>query len=451
MLYKKILCYPLGWGYVQYKEIFEELFERKYFLEAKIVTFVKRIKKYEKNYSHKSIKFDFLDRNQIKYNKSCDLNEIEKKYGIPNLNLISLNRYRDIDDSSQLKDYVLFWENYLGKYKPDLIFVSYPANISSIIFYLVAKKLKIKILLLNNVRMLDRAVIHDGGESIDALFDKWPGLEKKYDEIKKNGISRTQKEKYRNILIKLSEHKPVPHYMDKGKTLKSRILDTLYDFTFEKFKRSFLYRYRKTFLFKGTKHIPNSSYFFFPLHVEPEIALDLFAPFFRKQDCLIHYIHQSLPAGFKLVIKEHPAMVGLRPKSYLKNLANLDNVIVVNNAISSYRFLSDDYCKGVITITSTTGFEAFIFKKPVITFGNSFYSQAYDICTKITDLTKLPQALIDLKEWKYNEEKLLCFLHTLFDLSFEGFVGLNDRLKWILEKPNISKIADEIEKRHPSA
>ena len=139
-------------------------------------------------------------------------------------------------------------------------------------------------------------------------------------------------------------------------------------------------------------------------------------------------------------------MVGLRPKSYLKNLANLDNVIVVNNAISSYRFLSDDYCKGVITITSTTGFEAFIFKKPVITFGNSFYSQAYDICTKITDLTKLPQALIDLKEWKYNEEKLLCFLHTLFDLSFEGFVGLNDRLKWILEKPNISKIADEIEK-----
>ena len=92
--------------------------------------------------------------------------------------MISLNRYRDIDDSSQLKDYVLFWENYLGKYKPDLIFVSYPANISSIIFYLVAKKLKIKILLLNNVRMLDRAVIHDGGESIDALFDKWPGLEK---------------------------------------------------------------------------------------------------------------------------------------------------------------------------------------------------------------------------------------------------------------------------------
>ena len=65
------------------KKKLKNFLKEKYFLEAKIVTFVKRIKKYEKNYSHKSIKFDFLDRNQIKYNKSCDLNEIEKNMEFP--------------------------------------------------------------------------------------------------------------------------------------------------------------------------------------------------------------------------------------------------------------------------------------------------------------------------------------------------------------------------------
>ena len=449
MKYKKILCQPLGWNYPQFIKIFEKLHKRKYFSEAEIVIFDKRIINYEKNFSHHAIKFSFIDVNEMKSDDKYDLNDMEAKYGIPNLNLISLMNYRDLNKNLSLKDYILFWEKYIKSYSPDLIFLSYPASVNSIVFYLVSRNLGIKVLLMSNVRLFNRAVIRDG-KSLDSLFDRWPGLIQEYDKIKKNGISQIELKKYRSLINDINKKLPVPYYMNIKKKLGLRINDTLHDLNLSKLKRFFKYRYNKYFSYKGQNEISRSPFFFFPLHYEPEMALDLLAPFFRDQYSLIKYIHQSLPANYNLVIKEHPAMAGKRNARFFKGLNKLKNIVIANVEKSSYEFLTDEFCKGIITITSTTGFESMVFKKPVVTFGESFYSQGYDICKKVTDLTKLPQVLLDLKNWEYNEKKLLCFIHAIHNLSFEGFVGLDDKLPWTMADPNINAIVDEIKKKYPS-
>ena len=448
-MYKKILCFPLGWHHPQFIKIYEKLNNRKYFSEAEILIFDKRIMKAEKGYSHDAIKISFIDKNEIKSDGKYDLTDMEAKYGIPNLKLITLHEYRNPNKKISISDYILFWEEYIKSRSPDLIFLSYPANLSIIIFYLVCRNLGIKILLMSNVRLFNRAVVRDG-KSLDSLFDKWPGLVQEYDKIKKKGLTQSEVEKYRNLINGLHKKLPTPWYINVKKKMSLRILDTLHDLNLSKVKRFFKYRYYKYFSYKGFSETPKSPYFFIPLHYEPEMALDLLAPFFRDQHSLIKYIHQSLPANHNLVIKEHPAMDGNRNPAFFRDLNKLENIVIIKREKSSYDFLTDEFCKGIITINSTTGFESMIFKKPVITFGESFYSQAYDICKKVTDLTKLPQVLLDVKNWEYDEKKLLCFIHAIHNLSFEGFVGLNDKMPWTLEDPNITAIVDEIEKRHPN-
>jgi hypothetical protein len=111
---------------------------------------------------------------------------------------------------------------------------------------------------------------------------------------------------------------------------------------------------------------------FFPLHVEPEAATMVLAPYYINMLALVENISKSLPANYMLCVKEHPNMLGMRPISYYQALSKIPNLILLPPKLNSISVIIKS--KLVITINSTAGLEAALLQKPVITFGSCHYN-----------------------------------------------------------------------------
>ena len=70
-------------------------------------------------------------------------------------------------------------------------------------------------------------------------------------------------------------------------------------------------------------------FIFFPLSTEPE-SLQMLSPEYFYQLAFITSIARDLPVGVYLVVKEHLAAVGRRPKDFYGQIMEFKNVIVAN-------------------------------------------------------------------------------------------------------------------------
>jgi len=106
---------------------------------------------------------------------------------------------------------------------------------------------------------------------------------------------------------------------------------------------------------------------FFPLHVEPEVALQGQSPEYLVQLSAIVSLSRDLPAGYRLVVKEHLGAVGRRPRNFYDQIMELKNVIFME----MFELGKDIVQKAeiVATISGSAGLEAAVMGKPVIVFG----------------------------------------------------------------------------------
>lgn len=162
-------------------------------------------------------------------------------------------------------------------------------------------------------------------------------------------------------------------------------------------------------------------YVYYPLQVEPEVTLDIFALHFKNQRELARIIALSLPADYTLVVKDHPDMLGLRSPEYLKDLAGTPNIKLVD-----YRIPSEVILKGASLVTapnSTTMVEAAMYHIPVIQFGEEGIILKLPNVLKHTNSTTLAECINErlqenLKTPDY-EKRLKNFVAAAYDTGFE--------------------------------
>lgn len=160
---------------------------------------------------------------------------------------------------------------------------------------------------------------------------------------------------------------------------------------------------------------------YFPLQFQPEATIDVISPRFSNQIETARQVAMSLPDDYTLVVKEHPAMVELRPPSYIEKIDRTPNVKLVD-----YRIPSEEVLKKadlIISPSGTTIAEAAFFKKPVIQLGNLGTTLKLPNVFKHTDMTTLPQKIkevlkADLDTAEY-ERKLENFVAAVFDVTFD--------------------------------
>jgi hypothetical protein len=127
---------------------------------------------------------------------------------------------------------------------------------------------------------------------------------------------------------------------------------------------------------------------FFPLHFQPEQSTLVGGIYCANQVGLIENISKSLPLGYTLVLKEHPAGRGVRPAWQYRHLASFPNVMFSDAP-------SKEIAKktlATITITGTIGVEAMALDRPVIMLGRSFFDYA-GVLYKAQSVEELPAIL----------------------------------------------------------
>jgi hypothetical protein len=150
-----------------------------------------------------------------------------------------------------------------------------------------------------------------------------------------------------------------------------------------------------------TRPVPGEKYVFFPLHLEPELALLLYAPFFTNQ--------------LALYIKEHPRAVGRRSLAYYQELAAIPNVRLIDSSVNSLQLIKNS--SGVVTITGTAGLEAMLLGKPALTFGDVFYNFVGDLVRHTHSFEEVPHLIKQFSHFSANESQVIDFLSALLDES----------------------------------
>jgi len=137
----------------------------------------------------------------------------------------------------------------------------------------------------------------------------------------------------------------------------------------------------------------------------------------------------SLPDDYVLAVKEHPAMLGLRPSSYLEKVARTVNVKLIDYRVPSEKILQKTDL--IIAPNSTTFTEAAFYNKPAIQLGDLGTTLKLPNVFKHTDMTTLSVKIkeilaVNLKTAEYErrlENYVAAAYDTGFKYDFEGAWG----------------------------
>jgi len=130
---------------------------------------------------------------------------------------------------------------------------------------------------------------------------------------------------------------------------------------------------------------------YYPLHTEPETALQTLSPEYFFQLSTIAALSRDLPAGVKLAVKETYEAIGRRPTDFYHQIAEFKNVVILDMMELGLEVVRR--ADAVATITGTGGFEAAVLGTPVITFGRHNQYNFLPHVTLIEDQMTLRPAL----------------------------------------------------------
>jgi hypothetical protein len=171
---------------------------------------------------------------------------------------------------------------------------------------------------------------------------------------------------------------------------------------------------------KYTESSQHSSFYIYPLHYHPESSTSILAKYYDEYQ-LIKNIAFSLPHGHVLYVKDHISANGYEGFSFYKKIMKLPNVKLLAPRENTKQLIRK--AKGVFTLTSTVGYEAVLLNKPVVVFGDVFYSEhplvfkasGYrDIKTAIEFINEPPSV-----EKMFNEKFVSAYLSQTFSLTVD--------------------------------
>jgi len=160
---------------------------------------------------------------------------------------------------------------------------------------------------------------------------------------------------------------------------------------------------------------------YFPLQFQPEASMDVAAPYFGNQIETARLVAMSMPDDYVLAVKEHPAMVGFRPPSYIEKVARTPNVKLIDYRISNEEVLKKTDL--VVSPNSTTIAEAAFLNKLAIQLGDLGTTLKLPNVFKHTDMTTLSAKIkdvlkVNLKTEEY-ERRLENFVAAVYDTGFD--------------------------------
>ena len=330
-----------------------------------------------------------------------------------------------------------FFEQILDDIQPDFLSMYIPVSHHQQLLLKLAKRKGIKILMFTPVRfggrmmiseeagMPDKWNIHKTISSEKKTFEELENFLKNHDSSKaianytKAHFESHKFERYKAIL-NFFISKRGKNYNNRYSNLGKTRIKTLLDKFSRYFQRKSAISFMNKYFIKNLND--NTNFVYFALHSEPERALLIGAPYFANQISVIENIAKSLPMGYKLYVKDHPAQVvyGWRNISYYKQIMSLPNVEILHNSLTSAQIIPKSNL--VISIGGTPGVEAIFHKKPSIVFTDQLYSDLPSVY-QINNYEELPKAIELSLQKQVDINDLANFVEKIKKVSFNFVIN----------------------------
>jgi hypothetical protein len=139
------------------------------------------------------------------------------------------------------------------------------------------------------------------------------------------------------------------------------------------------------------RELPSRPTVFYPVQVVQDTQMSIRGAPYLDQRWLIRYLAHSLPYGCQLVVKPHPAAPGeLSAAGLLRMRRDAPNLRILHPSVHAHEVLRG--VSAMVTVNSTTGFEALMFGIPVVTLGGSMYRHC-GVTYDVHDPAELPAAV----------------------------------------------------------
>ncbi|MEJ7784302.1 MAG: hypothetical protein WKF96_05810 [Solirubrobacteraceae bacterium] len=156
---------------------------------------------------------------------------------------------------------------------------------------------------------------------------------------------------------------------------------------------------------------------YFPLHVTDDFKIKKVIPHCVDQGSLIEQVADALPAGYDLVLKEHPVSIGRNPLSWLRRVLRRPNIRLVDPYTSSHELMAGS--ASVAVIGSTVGLEALLHGKPVLTLGQPYYA-GYGVTVDVDSFSEIREAVPRVLATPPDREATLRFLGAAMRSTYPG-------------------------------
>ena len=199
------------------------------------------------------------------------------------------------------------------------------------------------------------------------------------------------------------------------------------------------------------------NYFYYPLHVEPESSTMVLADKLTNQLTIIEQIAKSMPAGYKLLVKEHIPMLGLRPKGFYSKIRAFPDVHLISPFVDNFTLIKN--AKLVVVITGTAGWEAILLSKPVLVMGHTQYNSLNQGFTHTTELVNMEEIMYKAMQIEpAKKEDLISFIAATMqegiNIPLAAFAyshyGKDGKVEMAKYQQEISLVVDKLVKVAPS-
>ncbi len=409
------------------------------------------------------------------------LARLEPTYGLPFWHYVTQNRFLIMKRANYLFEYGTNYsrkrlllhvqtrfemiERFVEDFKPDLVvYTGVDVGPSSaLVLEQVAKARNIPLFVPISTKIGSYHAI------TDTIYNRVDKIEARFKELESGKLSQNT-EQAKQLIAKFKEGQVILPYIDGlelgnfGKKLKlEKLSDKIKGILFRRIdKGSFqkkhgdlynlsqweydLFRlgieYRNMRLRFGdffSKPQKDEKFVFFPFHVEPELALLLYAPYRILQSEIAHNVAQSLPWDVCLYTKDHPQGIGKKNLGFYKKLVSLPNVKMLYPDLNSHAIISESL--GVVTITGTAAMEAMLLGKPAITIGEVFFNFAEGLVSRAKSVEDLPELVARFEDFRPRISQLhnlvIAILDNSINLDPEGLAAS------LMQKSIEEKLTDE--------
>ncbi len=169
----------------------------------------------------------------------------------------------------------------------------------------------------------------------------------------------------------------------------------------------------------------NAPYVLVNLHYQPEMSSNPSGGIFVDQLLFIEVLAKHLPAGHAIYVKEHPSQFHAhlaghtsRMPEFYHDLASYPQVQLIPLPTDPLTLIRNS--RAVATVSGTSGWEAMVLGKPVISFGLSWYEK-YAGVLKIVDEKSAAMIPQFIEHFNFDERNLLAYLNAFSNKSVKAY------------------------------